>query len=166
MIIKLWIIYKNGIGFSKIIAEMLQDLLEDYIDVDVGRAIKIDPAYLVEESVDFLIIGDIISNEISSLEIQNWLLKYGEFTSKTNFSVKAMSGFYIAPSDIKIKPYWVESLQENINAETIYPPILRLKLNKAGLALENRALDLVKEYSNDFIEFLINNKKKNKKEVY
>jgi hypothetical protein len=145
---------------------MFQDLLEDYIDVDVGRAIKIDPAYLVEERVDFLIIGDIISKEISSLEIQNWLLKYGEITNNYNFIVKAMSGFYITPSDIKIKPLWVESLQENINAETIYPPILRLKLNKAGLALENRALDLVKEYSNDFIEFLINKKKKNKKKVY
>jgi len=145
---------------------MFQDLLEDYIDVDVGRAIKIDPAYLVEERVDFLIIGDIISKEISSLEIQNWLLKYGEITNNNNFIVKAMSGFYITPSDIKIKPLWVESLQENINAETIYPPILRLKLNKAGLALENRALDLVKEYSNDFIEFLVNNKKRNIKKVY
>jgi hypothetical protein len=139
---------------------MLQDLLEDYIDVDVGRAIKIDPAYLIEERVDFLIIGDIISKEISSLEIQNWLLKYGEITNINNFIVKAMSGFYIAPSDIKIEPLWVESLQENINTETIYPPILRLKLNKAGLALENRALDIVKEYSNDFLEFLINNKKR------
>ena len=139
---------------------MLQDLLEDYIDVDVGRAIKIDPAYLVEERVDFLIIADMISREISSLEIQNWLLKYGEITDNNNFIVKAMSGFYIAPSDIKIEPLWVESLQENINTETIYPPILRLKLNKAGLALENRALDIVKEYSNDFIEFLINNKKR------
>jgi hypothetical protein len=139
---------------------MLQDLLEDYLDVDVGRAKKIDPAYLVEERVDFLIIGDIISKEISSLEIQNWLLKYGEITNINNFIVKAMSGFYIAPSDIKIEPLWVESLQENINTETIYPPILRLKLNKAGLALENRALDIVKEYSNDFLEFLINNKKR------
>jgi len=139
---------------------MLQDLLEDYLDVDVGRAKKIDPAYLVEERVDFLIIGDIISKQISSLEIQNWLLKYGEITNINNFIVKAMSGFYIAPSDIKIEPLWVESLQENINAETIYPPILRLKLNKAGLALENRALDIVKEYSNDFLEFLINNKKR------
>ncbi|MCK4287076.1 MAG: hypothetical protein KAX18_12780 [Candidatus Lokiarchaeota archaeon] len=139
---------------------MLQDLLEDYLDVDVGRAKKIDPAYLVEERLDFLIIGDIISKEISSLEIQNWLLKYGEITNINNFIVKAMSGFYIAPSDIKIEPLWVESLQENINTETIYPPILRLKLNKAGLALENRALDIVKEYSNDFLEFLINNKKR------
>ena len=48
---KLWIIYKNGIGFSKIIAEMLQDRLEDYIDVSVGNAKKIDPAFLVEEKL-------------------------------------------------------------------------------------------------------------------
>lgn len=93
--------------------------MEDYIDVDVGRAIKIDPVYLVEERVDFLIIGDIISKEISRLENQNWLLKYGEITNNNNFIIKAMSGFYITPSDIKIEPLWVESLQENINDETI-----------------------------------------------
>ena len=45
---KLWIIYKEGIGFSKLIAEMLQDRLEDYIDVSVGNAKQIDPAFLVE----------------------------------------------------------------------------------------------------------------------
>jgi len=83
------------------------------------------------------------------------LLKYREISNKFDLKVKVISGFFIVPSDINIEPLWVESLQENINAETIYPPILRLKLNKAGLALENRALDLVKEYSNDFIEFFI-----------
>ncbi|GAH49935.1 unnamed protein product, partial [marine sediment metagenome] len=39
--------------------------------------------------------------------------------------------------------------------------ILSLKLNKAELALENGAFELVKAYSNDFIEFFIENKKKN-----
>ena len=73
---KLWIIYKEGIGFSKLIAEMLQDRLEDYIDVSVGNAKQIDPAFLVEERLDYLIIGDIVSEGIPSLEIQNWLLKF------------------------------------------------------------------------------------------
>ncbi len=155
---KLWIIYKNGIGFSKIIAEMLQDRLEDYIDVSVGNAKKIDPSFLVEEKFDYLIIGDIISEIIPSLEIQNWLLKYREI-SNNNLIIKAISGFYIALADIKIEPFWVEFLQDNINAEIIYPPILRLKLNRAGLALENGALEIVKDYSNDFIEFFIENKK-------
>ena len=160
---KLWIIYKNGIGFSKIIAEMLQDRLEDYIDVDVGKAKKIDPAFLVEEKLDYLIIGDIISKEIPSLEIQNWLLKYWETSNKKKITLKAISGFYVALADIKVEPFWVEFLHDNVKADIIYPPILRLKLDKAGLELENGALELVKDYSNDFIEFIINNKKRKKK---
>ena len=159
MKIKLWIIYKNGIGFSKTVAEMLQDRLEDYIDVDVGKASKIDPAFLVEEKVDFLIIGDIISEVIPSLEIQNWLLKFWEISKNRNIIVKVISGFYIALADIKIEPFWVEFLQENKNTEIIYPPILRLKLIQAEMALENGALEMVKDYSNDFIEFFISDLK-------
>jgi len=132
--------------------------LEDYIDVSVGNAKKIDPAYLVEEKVDFLIIGDIISKEIPSLEIQNWLLKYWEISKKKKIALKAISGFYVALAEISVEPLWIESLQENINAEMIYPPILSLKLNRAELALENGALELVKAYSNDFIDFFLRNK--------
>lgn len=140
---------------------MLQNRLEDYIDVSVGNAKKIDPAFLVEEKFDCLIIGDMISKEIPSLEIQNWLLKFWEISKKKKIALKVISGFYVALAEISVEPFWIESLQENINAETIYPPILCLKQDKAGLALENRALELVKVYSNDFIEFLINNKKIN-----
>ena len=142
---------------------MLQDRLEDYIDVDVGKAKKIDPAFLVEEKLDYLIIGDIISKEIPSLEIQNWLLKYWETSNKKKITLKAISGFYVALADIKVEPFWVEFLHDNVKADIIYPPILRLKLDKAGLELENGALELVKDYSNDFIEFIINNKKRKKK---
>jgi len=45
----------------------------------------------------------------------------------------------------------------------IYPPILRLKLNREELALEDRTLELVKAYSNDFIRFFIENKRINEK---
>ena len=157
---KLWIIYKEGIGFSKLIAEMLQDRLEDYINVSVGNAKKIEPALLVEEKLDYLIIGDIISEVSPSLEIQNWLLKFWEISKKKNLIINAISGFYIVLADIKIEPVWVESFQENINAEMIYPPILRLKLSQAELALEKGGFEIIKDYSNDFIEFIINNKKR------
>ena len=36
----------------------------------------------------------------------------------------------------------------------MYPPILRLKLNRAEMTLEDGALEFVKDYSNDFFEFL------------
>jgi len=157
--VKLWIIYKGGLSFSKFIAELLQDRLEDYIDVSVGNAKMIDPAFLVEEKFDCLIIGDNISDAIPSLEIQNWLLKYWEISKKSNLIIKAISSYYITLADILVDLSWIEFLQDNVNAETIYPPILHLKFNLAELVLEDGALELVKEYTNDFIEYLINNEK-------
>ena len=139
---------------------MLQDRLEDYIDVSVGNAKRIEPVFLIEEKLDYLIIGDTVSDVIPSLEIQNWLLKYGEISKKSNLIIKTISGFYVALADIQVEPSWIEFLQDNVNAEIIYPPILHLKFNKAELVLEDGALELIKDYTNDFIEFLINNQDK------
>ena len=148
----LWIIYKEGMVISKVIAEMLQDRLEDYIDVSVGNAKKIDPTFLVEEKLDYLIIGDVISETIPSVEIQNWVQKYGEVSKNHNLCLKALSGFYIVLSNTKTEKAWLEFLQGNINAEIILPPVLCLKLNRAELPLEIEALKIVKNYSKDFID--------------
>ena len=155
---KLWIIYKNGIGFSKIIAELLQDRLEDYIDVSVGTAKKIDPALLVEEKFEFLMMGDTIIKEIPSSEIQNWLLKYWEISNETKNTLKAISGFCIVQTDISVEPLWIEFFNNKVRAELIFPSILRLRLNVEELSLENGAPELIKRYSNDFVEFIVNNK--------
>jgi len=156
--VKLWIIYKGGLGFSKLIAGMLQDRLEDYIDVSVGNAKKIDPAFLVEEKLDYLIIGDDISKAIPSLEIQNWLLKYGVISKKSNLIIKTISSYYITLADIQVEPSWIEFLQDNTRAEIINPPILGLKFNLTKIVLDEGSLELVNDYSNKFIEFLIKNK--------
>ena len=140
------------------IAEMIQDRLEDYIDIYVGNAKRIAPVFLVEERFDYLIIGDVISKTIPSSETQDWLLKYREIAKNNNLVVKTVSGFYVAPSDVITEPFWGDYLQENINAEMIYPPILSLKLDKARLELEKGALELVKAFSNDFIVFYLRNK--------
>ena len=160
---KLWIIYKDGIGFSMIIAEMLQDRLETYLDVSVGNAKKIDPSFLVEERLDYLIVGDVVSGTRLNLEIQNWLAKFWEISKNRNLTVKFVSGFYVILTDNSIHPLWVEFFQDNVKTENIYPPILRLKLNSPELSLENGTLELINEYSNDFIDFFVNNEKSSKK---
>ncbi|MFW9946948.1 MAG: hypothetical protein ACFFDX_08990 [Candidatus Odinarchaeota archaeon] len=162
---KLWIIYKNGIGFSKLIAEMLQDRQEDYVDVDVGTVKKIEPTSLVEEKLDYLIIGDVISKEIPSLEIQNWLHKYWEISKKKNLILKAISGYYILLTNISVEPFWVEFLHANVKTEIIHPPVLDLKLNEANLLLEEISFELVKEYSKDFIDFVINEKSNQRQKI-
>jgi len=140
---------------------MLQDRLEDYIDVSVGNAKKIEPTFLIEEKLDYLIIGDVITKAIPSPEIQNWLIEYREVSINCNLVVKAVSGFYVTLADISVEPFWVEFLHDNVIAEINYPPILSLRLNRTELALEDGALEIVKEYSKDFIRFFVENKKKN-----
>jgi len=107
-----------------------------------------------------MIIGDIISKEIPSLKVRNWIFKYRELSKNKKVTLKSISGFYIAFADIKVEPLWGEFLHDNVKAEIIYPSILHLKPNNTGLGLENGALDLIKEYSNNFIDFIISKKKK------
>ena len=153
---KLWIIYKEGIGFSKMIAEMLQDRLEEFIDISVGNARKIDPSFLVEEKIDYLIIGDVTSELNPSREIQDWLHKYKKIAKNKNLTIKVVSGFYVA-TDCSDQTLWVEFLQDNVKAEKLYPPILILKLNETDISLENGSLESIKYYINDIIDFFINN---------
>lgn len=158
---KLWIIYNDGIGFSKIIAEMLQDRLEDYIDASVGNAKRLDPTFLIEEKLDYLIIGDVIKEEVPSSEFQRWLLKFGEISNSRDFVLRCVSGFCVTTPNITVQPLWIKFLEENVKTEMIFPPLLHLKLNLKNLTLENRTLDLVKKYSDDIIEYYINNEKGN-----
>ena len=152
---KLWIIYKGGFLFSKVIAEMLQDRLENYIDVSVGKASKIEPLFIIEEGSDYLIIGDIINGKIPSLEIQKWVLKYAEISEGNNLSLETLSGFLISLNEINKDTIWFEFINKNVMSRTIYPPILLLKLDKKNLASETYVRDQVEEYSSKIIEFII-----------
>ncbi|MFX0184866.1 MAG: hypothetical protein ACFE95_17430 [Candidatus Hodarchaeota archaeon] len=157
---KLWIIYKDGFLISKVIAEMLQDRLENYIGVSVGKASKIEPSIIVEEELDYLIVGDIIFKSLPSTIIQNWVLKYRENNRKTNLCLKALSGFLITQNEIKKDIHWSEFIQGYIQAKKFYPPILLLKLNKSDLVFETDVREIVKEYSTKFIELITTKPKK------
>ena len=139
------------------IADMIQDHLEDYLDISVGNAKKIDPAFLVEERLEYLIIGDVISDLTPSAEIKNWLFKYKEISKNKNLNIKGASGFYVAMNDVSVQPSWAEFLKDNVKTEIIHPPILLLKLNKTEFSLQNGSLESIKGYIKDIIDFFINN---------
>ncbi len=79
-------------------------------------------------------------------------------------NVNVLSGFYISLIDIKIEPFWAAFLQANINADKTYPPILRLNLISEELPVKIGALERVRVYSDDFVEYLLNDKKKDIKQ--
>lgn len=160
---KLWIIYNDGLVISRVIADMLQDRLENYIDVSVGKTSKIDPSLIVEEELDYLIIGDMISETVPSVEIQKWVYKYGEISKGANLRLKGLSGFVISINEMNNEKHWVEFIHDLIMTETMNPPILFLKRNKTDLAFKSGVHEIVKEYSRKFIEFITNEPKKTNK---
>jgi hypothetical protein len=141
---------------------MLQDHFEEYIDVSVGCAKKIDPEFLVEEGLDYLIIGDVIKKEIPSLEIQTWLLKYCEISNNMKFVVRSVSGFCVTAPNASVQALWIKFIEDNIKAEIFFPPLLELKLNVDNLSLENGTSDLLKKYTDSFIEYIIENENDSK----
>ena len=61
---------------------------------------------ILEEKVDFLIIGDTTSEDVPSEQMQGWLTKYREISEKNKVTIKAVSGFTISPLDITIGASW------------------------------------------------------------
>lgn len=156
---KLWIILKEGIGFSRIIADTIQDFLNDYINLSIGNVKKIDPAFLVEEKLNHLIIGDDLEGkQIPSPELQNWLIEFLELCKKNQLIIKSISYYCVTSKEYDVRSLWINFLRRNDLSLTTFPPVLQLKLEEGGLTLEKNVLESVKNYSNEFIETFFNKK--------
>jgi hypothetical protein len=153
---KLWIIYKGGLVISRVIVEMLQDRLESYIDVSVGRVSKIEPWFILEEHLDYLILGDITSNGAPSLDIQKWLSKYKEISEKLEFQISVISGFLILKSEERNNFHWMEFVSDYIMSKVVYPPILSINFKDSKFESEDHVYDVVKEYCFNIIGFITN----------
>jgi hypothetical protein len=154
MKMKLWIIYKDGIGLARLVAEMLQDRLENFLDVSVGEASKIDPVFLIEEKPDLLIIGDIIQENKSSKEISNWMKKFQEMSDKLQFSLKTTSAFFITTDNREITADWGEKIRNNSSYGSITPPFMHFNLNTTNLLLEG-TFDKVKKFSDGILKIVL-----------
>jgi len=141
------------------IAEYLQDYLDNDFDIFVGNVNKIDPNLLIEDNLDALIIGDIVGEIIPSIEIQNWLINFYKTIENYNFQIKNLSVYCIGLTDLNIESLWIEFIQKYLNINNIFPPLLHLKLSKSNLKLEDNAIELIKKYSNDLKKDLIEKKK-------
>jgi len=69
-----------------------------------------------------------------------------------------MSSYFVNSTGIDVKHLWIDFFQENNFSLALFPPVLQLKMEESGLSLEKDVLKSVKDYSNDFIEFFIENK--------
>ena len=135
---------------------MLQERLEDYIEVFVGNS-ENNPLSLIEEKLDFLIIGDVIRKENHDVEIQNWISKFLDISSKRGHYIKAISGFYVQTSISNKIPSWVEILQKNLITTKLYPQITKLRIDISNFTLENEASNILNKYSKMYIDYILDN---------
>ena len=151
---KLWIIYKDGIGLARVVAEMLQDRLETFLDVSVGEANKIEPAFLIEEKPDILIIGDIVIENYPSTEMKNWLNNFKKCSEKMQFTLKNLSGFFITNDKGMRTEDWGENIKKILSTVIISPPFEHFSLNTVNLTLE-KAFEKVKKYSDRVVNIVL-----------
>lgn len=129
--------------------------------MSVGNVNKIDPIFLVEEKVDFLIIGDVVEGQVfPSPKLQSWLSEFSEQCNNNQLIIKSISGYFVNSTEIDAEQLWINFFRENNFSLAFHPPLLQLKMKKDGLSLEKNVLKSVKDYSNEFIEFYINTKKR------
>ncbi len=152
---KLWIIYKDGIGLTRVIAEMLQDRLENHLDVSVGEANKIDPAFLIEEKPDFLIIGDVIIENNPSIEIKNWLKNFQKSSDQMQFKLKKVSGFCITTSIKARMADWEENIRNSMSFGMISPPFMYFNLNTTNLNLEEGTFNKIRIFSDSVLQIVL-----------
>ena len=120
----------------------------------MGSVDKIDPTFLVEEEVDFLIIGDDIEyNNMLSPEIEFWLARFSELCNKKQLVINSVSSYLVCSTEIHANFFWINFFQENKFSLAFFPPVLQLKMDEGGLRLEKNTFKLVKDYSNKFIQF-------------
>jgi len=86
------------------------------------------------------------------------LEKFSEICNTEQLTIKSISVYFVSSTKFDANHYWINLFQKNKLSLTLFPPIVHLEMKKGGLTLENNVLQLVKDYSNDFIEFLIKNK--------
>jgi hypothetical protein len=155
---KLWIIHKNHFGITELIAEYIQDRVVDYIDVFVGNAKLIDLYLLMKENVDYLIIGDIASDKMPSLEIRNFLLDCQKIFCNKKYTAKIFSGFFISSEQLLEQHIWEDWIKNSIKYEMIYPKFLNLKYDLEILNLSDDAIKKVEKYAKDIYTYIINYK--------
>jgi len=118
-----------------------------------------EPLFLLEEKIDFLIIGDTIEdNNVPSLGFQDWLARFAEQCRKNEQNIKSVSAYFITSPEIDVKKPWIDFYRKNPFSLAIFPPILHFKLKE--LTLEKSVIKSIKDYSNEFIELFITNKKR------
>lgn len=150
---RLWIIYVNSFGYSRMISEIFESYLEEDFIVSVGNAEIIQPSFVFDEKPDLLIFGELCREVTPDPKIQGWIEDFIELSNSSNFHIKKVAAYCIAVDDKNIENSWMDFFGKYFQKDQIYPKNLVLKINNLNGSLDKEVSLLIKKYVNDLIQF-------------
>ncbi|MFX1431879.1 MAG: Lrp/AsnC family transcriptional regulator, partial [Promethearchaeota archaeon] len=82
------------------------------------------PSFIALKNLWVIIFGTSTAKSIEAVLKELGRHESVEFAAIAGGKFLYISGFHIALADIKVEPFWIEFLRDNVRAELIYPPIL------------------------------------------
>lgn len=90
---KVWIVHDSNLGNGEILAKTLGKTFEKDMEVSIGHVKKIDPAKVVADSPDIVVVGAAVRAFMTSFSSKKWIRKLHKELQKANKSVKIGATF-------------------------------------------------------------------------
>ena len=85
---KVWIVHDSQLGNGEKLAKTMGKVFEKELEVNIGLVKDIDPAKVVADSPDILIVGAAVRAFTTSVNSRNWIRKLNRNLKKANKTVK------------------------------------------------------------------------------
>ena len=151
---KIGIIHTSNYSFSMIVANLLEEFLAEYCDLIVGLVSTMDPKIIIDEEVDTLIIGDIISNNLPNLDLLSWLKNFSFLSLKDHKQIKTIIMYCVGTPSKAYELEWQKFFQENFISVSIYSPVLYVEVIPSQYSLENHLINKIKQFSKCIVSYL------------
>ncbi len=90
---KVWIVHDSNLGNGEILAKTLGKTFEKDMEVNIGHVKKIDPAKVVADSPDIVVVGAAVRAFMTSFTSKKWIRRLHKELKKANKTVKIGATF-------------------------------------------------------------------------
>ena len=90
---KVWIVHDSQLGNGEILAKTLGKTFEKDMEVNIGHVKKIDPAKVVADSPDIIVVGAAVRAFLTSFASKKWIRQLHKELQKADKSIKCGATF-------------------------------------------------------------------------
>ena len=155
---KVWIVHDSNLGNGEILAKTLGKTFEKDMEVNIGHVKKIDPAKVVADSPDIVVVGAAVRAFMTSFTSKRWIRKLHKELKKANKTVKIGATFltHVMPNKMvagrgnRLNKFFAKSP----NVTTVYSEFLDGKVVAPEGPFEDYVLGDVEKHAVEILKLL------------